>query len=249
MGFASDLVLSNDQAPFRLKYRQLFFDLDHTLWDFERNSRETIAEAVNHFELQKRKPFELKRLYFIYEKVNDHHWHLYRQGKMTKEELRVSRFRKTLHELGIKDETLSLEVSDYYISNSPYKQNLFPGAIELLEELQEDYRLHLITNGFREVQHIKLDKAGIRKYFRNVIISEEVGYKKPQPEIFHYALELSAAMPSEALMIGDNIETDIKGAAGVGIDQVLFNPKARRHNFKPSYQIQELAELREILKA
>ncbi len=230
-----------------MKYRHIFFDLDHTLWDFETNSRQTISEAVNHFKLQDRKTFPLKRIFFIYEKINDHHWHLYRQGKMSKAELRVSRFTRTLDKLGIKDEKLGEEMSNYYIENSPHKEKLFPGALQLLEDLKEEYGLHLITNGFREVQHIKLDKSDIRSFFRNVVISEEVGYKKPQPEIFHYTMNLASCDANEVLMIGDNIETDIKGAAGVGIDQVLFNPLSKKHNFKPTYQIGALDELRAIL--
>lgn len=166
---------------------------------------------------------------------------------MSKAELRVSRFTRTLNKLGIKDERLGEEMSNYYIEHSPHKERLFPGAMKLLQELQDQYGLHLITNGFKEVQHIKLQKSGIREFFRNVVISEEVGYKKPQAEIFHYTMNLAACDAGEVLMIGDNIETDIKGAAGVGIDQVLFNPHSKKHNFKPTYQIGSLGELREIL--
>lgn len=230
-----------------MKYRTIFFDLDHTLWDFERNSRETIAEAVDHFKLNDIKSFPLKRLFFVYERINNHHWHLYRQGKMSKEDLRVSRFEKTLRELGIKDPQLSLEMSEYYIERSPKKKGLFPGAIELLEKLKVKYALHIITNGFKEVQYLKLDNCGMRDYFNNIIVSEEVGYKKPQAEIFHYAMQVSGAEAYECLMIGDNVETDIKGAAAVGIDQVLFNPQAKKHNFKASYTIAKLAELEPIL--
>lgn len=226
-----------------MRYRHLFFDLDHTLWDFEQNSRATIGEAVEHFNLQERKPFPLKRIFFIYEKINDHHWHLYRQGKLSKADLRLSRFRKTLHELGIKDEVLSEEMSQFYIERSPFKKHLFPGAIPLLEKLQKTHGLHLITNGFKEVQYIKLEESGLRSFFRNVIVSEEVGYKKPQAEVFHYAMNLAGCEAYEALMVGDNIETDIKGAAGAGIDQVFFNPKGRKPNFKATYQVKALSEI------
>ena len=225
------------------QYTHIFFDLDHTLWDFKSNSRETIKEALDHFGID----IPVKQFVRTYEQINEYYWGLYRKGKIEKAVLRTIRFSKTFEEFNIADVDMVNDFCDYYLDHGPRKKRLFPGAIETLEYLEEKYVLHLITNGFKEVQKVKMEASGLDRFFSMATVSEDVGVKKPHPQIFEHALEKARGKASESIMVGDNMEADIKGAHKAGMDSVHFNPEGNRHNFKPTYVIEALPELKEIV--
>lgn len=230
-----------------VKYTHIFFDLDHTLWDFETNSRLTLREIYTYYNFNDRGVESPEQFIEIYEKYNLKMWADYRNGKMSKETLRTERFRQSLSHLGVKDRALSMEVGDFYVDNSPIKTALFPGAIEVLEYLKSKYTLHIITNGFEEIQTIKLDRSGLMPFFNEVITSEQAGSKKPHPAIFEYAMKRANAEASDSLMVGDNQVVDVEGAQKLGMHGVLFNPNNDEVVVNPTYTIAHLAEMRSFL--
>ena len=186
-------------------YTHIFFDLDHTLWDFKTNSRLTLSEIFAHFNLAERGVESESEFIEIYEKYNHRMWSDYRNGKMSKETLRVERFRQSLSHVGVKDKELSLQVGDYYVDHSPIKTALFPDAIEVLTELDTRYEMHIITNGFDEIQDIKINNSGLAPFFDKIITSENAGTKKPHPAIFNYSLKVAETTAENSLMVGDNL--------------------------------------------
>lgn len=205
----------------RRSYRHLFFDLDRTLWDFEASSRLTFTSMIEQFGLASYGICDIGTFLPVYTEINEHLWDLYKQNRIRKEVLRSERFLRVLHHFGYDDPDLAVKLGDYYVYESPRRAMLFPGVHEVLGALQGPYSLHIITNGFEEVQQVKLDSAGLRKYFTKVITSEAAGVKKPEPGIFRFALEETGARLDESLMIGDDYEVDILGAKGAGMDQAL----------------------------
>ncbi|GAB4286422.1 MAG: YjjG family noncanonical pyrimidine nucleotidase [Marinilabiliales bacterium] len=230
-----------------MKYKHIFFDLDRTLWDFERNATETLREIFSKYKLHLL--FEsFDSFLHIYKQINDNLWALYRENKLTKEILRYKRFSDTLKVVGYEDEELARKIGDDYVYNGPKQKNLFPGAHEILNYLvDKKYNLYIITNGFKEVQRVKLENTGLIKYFKDIFISEEIGFQKPNPEIFRFVLSKINAKPAECLMIGDDPDVDIACAANMGIDQVLYNTTGKQKIVKPTYEIKQLIDLKEIL--
>lgn len=225
------------------KYKHIFFDLDHTLWDFKTNSRLTLSEIFTHFNFESYGVESVELFIEVYERYNHKMWGEYRNGKMSKETLRVERFRQSLSHVGVKDKKLSLDVGDFYVEHSPMKTVLFPGAIEVLSELKSRYELHIITNGFEEIQDIKMTQSGLNPFFNEIITSERAGTKKPHPAIFNYSLKQAKSNASESLMIGDNQLVDVEGAMKMGMDAVLFNPHEEEKIVNPTYEIKELKQL------
>jgi len=229
-------------------YKHLFFDLDHTLWDFERNSTMALEQIWKSGLSKHLEHVPFAHFMDSYTEVNEHWWGLYRKEQVSKEELRVGRFADSMKRFGLVDYALADQVATSYLELGPYMKHLHEGAIDLLQDLQEkDFQMHIITNGFEEVQHIKLRESGLRNFFKEIITSEAAGAKKPNPSIFHFAMQKSGAVMRESLMIGDSLGSDILGAQGVGMDQVFFNPKAEIHDVDPTYEIQRLSEIRGIL--
>ena len=229
------------------KYKHLFFDLDHTLWDFESSARATLTELFETHGL--RNHIESKELFIKeYQLINRQLWDLYHKNLVDKETLRLTRFALTLEKFEIFDLQLSLELADDYVKLSPYKGMLFPGVHDVLDVLMKKHKLHIITNGFSEVQHIKIKNSDLERYFEHIFISEEVGFVKPQPQIFNHAMHTANAKSSESIMIGDNYEVDILGAAAVGMHTVFFNPEKIMDDYKCTFQIYELKELIDLLK-
>ena len=206
------------------RFKAVFFDLDHTLWDFEANSSETIGELLQHHGLLGREVTSHEQFMDLYRTINKDLWDRYHANAITKDELRIWRFQHSLKAFGVDDHPLSVAMADKYLEICPTKTALFHGAEDVLKQLKEDHTLHIITNGFKEVQYLKLRHSGILDYFDKIHISEEVGWKKPEPEIFWHALREAGVKPAEAVMIGDNPETDIMGALQTGIRAVLFDP-------------------------
>ncbi|MFD2565020.1 YjjG family noncanonical pyrimidine nucleotidase [Aquimarina rubra] len=202
------------------KIDHIFFDLDHTLWDFDRNSALAFELMFDKFNIQ----ISIDQFLSVYQPINLRYWKLYREEQVTKTELRRGRLIEAFAVFG---KRLPLEIidalSDDYINFLPLNNYLINGAIELLEYLMPKYQMHIITNGFKEVQHTKLSNAKINHYFKTVTNSEEVGVKKPNPIIFEHALKVSGADIDKSLMIGDNYEADIIGAEALGIRAICFN--------------------------
>ena len=229
-------------------YRHLFFDLDHTLWDFETNATETLHQLFHDYELARHGTFTLPQFAARYNEVNHALWRLYQANKIGQQQLRDIRFVRTLTKLGVAEADLPADISARFTSILPRKSAVFPHTHEVLAYLKnKGYHLHLITNGFEDVQHIKLASSKLTDYFEAVITSEASGCLKPDPRMFAHALERTGATAAESLMIGDNLECDVLGAYNAGIDQVYFNPAKRRHFIEITYEISSLDELRTFL--
>jgi putative hydrolase of the HAD superfamily len=227
-------------------YKHIFFDLDRTIWDFEQNAREAYHDIYEKYNLRHLGIASFEDFTQSYLKHNDRLWALYREGKIEKEYLMWRRFEMTLLEFGIDDKKLAEKIGLDYITISPRKTILFPNAYETLKYLYDRYPLHIITNGFEEVQHIKLKNSKLDVYFDHVITSEAAGCKKPDPCIFNFALKTVGTKPDECVMIGDDPEVDIAGAHALGIDTVFFNPKHIACNGNVTHEIFDLAELKNI---
>jgi putative hydrolase of the HAD superfamily len=206
------------------KVKHIFFDLDHTIWDFDKNSREALSELFVQLELNKEiESFD--RFMKKYRQINKKYWNLYRQNKVTKEQVRTGRFEDTLKFFNFTEfKHKGLELSNAYVSLSPTKTNLFPYTHDVLKRLSVKYKLHIITNGFVEVQHIKLEKSNLKQYFDVIVCSEETGEKKPHKDVFNLALNRANTIPEESVMIGDSKEADVNGALRVGMNAIWFNP-------------------------
>ncbi len=212
------LVFENMEKIPHIKH--IFFDLDHTLWDFETNSKKTYEFIFN-----KNKIFiNLDRFIETYSPINHHYWKLYRDEKVSKTQLKYARLKDTFKELNyrITDDLIHL-LADEYLNNLSNYNTLFKGTIDLLEYLKDKYQLHIITNGFSEIQNAKLQNAKIASYFTHIITSEKVEVKKPNPKIFFYALKVSKANTYDSIMIGDNTEADIMGAKNIGLKTIHCN--------------------------
>ena len=237
-------------APLALdmKYKHLFFDLDHTLWDFDANARETLQELHDHLDLGARGVHDFDVFHKIYLEHNERLWERYRKGTIRQEELRLKRMWLTLLHFRIADEALTQEMSDRFMSLLPTRTILFPDTKTVLDHLREKgYHLHLITNGFETTQHSKLKHCGLDAYFKNVVTSESSNSIKPQREIFEFALTKAGATVSESLMIGDTLDVDIAGAMSIGMDQVHVNYNDAPQHLTPTYTIRTLKELEGFL--
>ncbi len=231
-----------------MPYTNIFFDLDHTLWDFDANARATLKQLHIDLKLVDRgvKDFELFHKNYLLH--NEKLWARYRNGYIRQEELRLKRMWLTLLDFQIADEELTRELSDRFLELLPARTILFPDTIPVLQYLtKKGYQLHLITNGFEKTQHSKLKNSGLSAYFKEVITSEGSNSLKPQKEIYEYALQKTGANVKESLMIGDSIEVDIAGAMSIGMDQVHANFNGSEQELKPTYTIRSLNELKDIL--
>lgn len=234
------------------KYRHLFFDLDHTLWDFEANARSTLAELLEEMGLADRGVNDFDLFHRNYLTHNDRLWEKYRNGQIRQEELRVKRMALSLLDFKIADDLLAKELSTRFLEQLPMRNILFPYTIEILNYLsQKGYILHLITNGFEITQHNKLKYSGLSPYFTEVITSEGSNSLKPHKEIFEFALQKTGAGLKESIMIGDMIDVDILGAFNAGMDQVHVNHLSKEavpiiDRKMPTFTVYSLKELEEI---
>lgn len=219
----------------------IFFDLDHTLWDFDKNSG-----LAFHSIFQKNKILiELEKFMEAYAPINENYWKLYRENKVTQTDLRYGRLKESFDilEMTITDEQIGLIAKDY-IDHLPMHNHLLDGTLEMLDYLETKYELHIITNGFREVQHRKLENSGITKYFKTITTSDDAGVKKPNRKIFEVALEQAGANVSQSVMIGDNLEADILGAQEIGMEAILYNYYSREFptTYKQVLKIKEISD-------
>ena len=205
------------------KYTHLFFDLDNTIWDFNSNSFEALYSTLDKLQLLEMIG-SYDAFFRIYSEENERLWNLYRQGLMPKKTLAIERFETSFIKNGTPLKISGGVVNDTYLSEMINQTKLIEGAREVLDYIHGRYQLAIITNGFIEVQYVKIRKSELSKYFSKVFISEEVGTPKPGRKIFEYAITSMNASKKKSLMIGDSWEADILGARNFGIDQVYFNP-------------------------
>lgn len=230
-----------------MKYKHLFFDLDHTLWDFDTNAKQTLQDLYETLNLKARGVDDFEHFYNRYLEHNAKLWARYRNGFIKQAELRVKRMQLTLLDFKIGDAPLAGEMSTRFLELLPARNALFPYATEILQYLAgKNYQLHLITNGFEEIQHHKINNSGIDHYFDKVITSEGSNSLKPNKAIFDFALNATNAKKEESIMLGDDLEADIMGAANAGLDQVYINHINKAGDFKPTYTVYSLKELETI---
>jgi YjjG family noncanonical pyrimidine nucleotidase len=220
----------------------IFFDLDHTLWDFDKNSELAFEKIF----AEKLPEIDSRKFTEVYVPINQACWKLYQNDEITSEELRYQRLKQSFDVLNheISDSQID-EISNLYIKLLPQNNHLFEGAIETLDYLKTNYNLHIITNGFEKVQYLKIENSGIASYFLTITNSEMAGVKKPNPKIFQFALSLSQAKKETSVMIGDSIEADILGALDFGIQAIFFNPNQEKFELNAT-QISNLIELKNI---
>jgi YjjG family noncanonical pyrimidine nucleotidase len=239
-------------------YKVVLFDLDHTLWDFDKNSFETLNELYMEHELVQLGGLSFSQFHQAFQSVNTKLWDLYDRGQLDRNVIRYQRFSLIFESISVRNEEIADKLSSDYLKLSPTKSHLVAGALDLLNYLKARYPLYLVTNGFTETQTTKARSGGIEDYFESIITSERVGHKKPAKEIFDFALQLGGFKNHEAIMIGDNLLTDIAGASDAGIDTVHFNPKSPEvpaegglatpeFGHKITHKISSLHELKSIL--
>lgn len=229
------------------QYTCIFFDLDHTLWDYETNSKETLQELFAAYSLDKKGVSDFDSFHKEFKRVNAELWVLYDAGKIDSEIIRAERFKQILEVFKAFEEKLCAEISHEYLYTCPKKGNLMPNAIATLDYLSKKYKLSIITNGFEEIQNLKLAAGDLHKYFDHVVTSQHAGFKKPSKKIFDYTLTKNSILSNQALMIGDNLVTDIGGARQASIDSVFFNHEQIKHEAEIHVEINNLNELCELL--
>lgn len=223
--------------------KHIFFDLDHTLWDFDTNSKKSYEFIFNKNNIL----LDIDKFIAFYEPINHAYWKLYRDEKVTKKELKYARLRDTFNKINhtISD-TLINTLANEYLENLSNYNALFEGTMDLLEYLKPKYKLHIITNGFSEIQTAKLKNSKILDYFDQIITSESVHVKKPNPKIFFHALKKTKAYTYESFMIGDNLEADIYGAKNIGMDSIYCN-FTNSPSINKTTTVTHLAQIKEIL--
>lgn len=227
--------------------KHIFFDLDRTLWDFEKNSENALKQIFENYNfIEHIRSFSA--FHSKYKKINSELWNLYGKGKLEKPVLRYKRFHETLLFFNIDDIDLAKQIAEEYVKTSPYQTILFPGAHQVLDELKNNgYQLHIITNGFKEVQHIKLQESKLTPYFDVIVCSEETGKTKPAKEVFDFALKKANANPKESIMIGDDYRVDVLGAERFGMPGILFDPHQHHKFGTHPWHIKTLGELPGLL--
>ena len=231
-----------------MKYRHLFFDLDHTLWDFETNAKETLTDLYARNELATKGITDFDQFFARYSYHNERLWDRYTKGFIKQEELRWKRMWLAMLDFKLADEPLARNMAVQFLDMLPSRTNLFPYTVEILNYLKaKNYRMHLVTNGFEKVQHHKLQHANIHGYFDEVITSEGSNSLKPHKEIFDYAILKTGADINESIMIGDNLEADIQGGINAGMDTIFVNHLNIQPHITATYTIYHLKELESIL--
>lgn len=221
----------------------IFFDLDHTLWDFDKNSE----LAFDRIFSEKYSEVRVEDFIEKYAPINQACWKLYQEDKITHQELRYNRLKLSFEALDytISDDNIN-QIANDYIAFLPDNNHLFDGTIEVLEYLKPKYKLHIITNGFANVQDRKISNAALGGYFATITNSESAGVKKPNSIIFDYAVNLAQTSKEKSIMIGDDFDADVNGALNAGLDAIFFNIKNIEIPEKYK-QINHLLELKKYL--
>tara|TARA_R110002096_G_scaffold196466_1_gene379357 strand:- start:168 stop:875 length:708 start_codon:yes stop_codon:yes gene_type:complete len=234
-----------------MEYKDIFFDLDHTLWDYDTSAKQTLFELYDRYELSVAGAPEKQILLEAFLTINDGLWDQFNKGEISKYFLRTQRFSMVFDKIGMNQKLFPQDqISQFnhdYLHECPQKPNLIDGALELLDKLEGNYNLHIITNGFNDIQKTKLERSGLAKFFKYVVTSESAGAKKPYSGIFQFAFKTTNASLQHSIMIGDNLSTDIKGARDFGLDQVYFNPSKIQHNEEVLHEVYALHEILNIV--
>lgn len=227
------------------KYELIIFDADETLLDFNKAEKYAFKKAMNYFNIDYNEEYHLRE----YRKFNDQVWHEFEEELISQEELKIERFKRLFKEINLNLDCK--EANDRYTSALCEASFLLDGAEDILKSLYGRYRLALVTNGLLEVQNSRIRQCHMAKYFDVIVISQEAGAAKPNPRIFEYTFEkIEHKDKSSALMVGDSLNSDIKGATNFGIDTCWYNPKGLngKAGLHPTYKIKKLHELKDILK-
>jgi len=229
-----------------MKYEVLIFDADETLFDFKKSERDAFKNTMLEFDIEYDENHHLK----VYSDINAAIWKEFEGGLITQKELKVERFKRLSDKLNIKFD--EIQFAKLYMKHLSFASFLYDDSIKLLESLHEDYKLSIVTNGLKDVQNNRIRKSIIAKYFEDIVISEEVNISKPDPKIFELALNnIKHADKRKVLMIGDSLTSDIQGGINFGIDTCWFNANkiVNKTEFKPTYEISNLMELKDILQS
>ena len=230
------------------KYKSLFFDLDDTLWDTFHNNKECLEEIYYDYDFG-RYYLSFEEFFGIYMPHNYMLWAKYRNHEIGRRELILDRWVYILRPMGIGGDEYALKINNDFLQRTTNKKKTIDGAVCLLEYLYPKYRLFILSNGFREVQSLKIQNSGLAPYFERIILSEDVSIQKPHKEIFDYALKNTNSRRTESVMIGDSLEADISGAQNAKIDQIWLNPD--NLNYKdcdpPTFTVRSLYEIKDIL--
>jgi YjjG family noncanonical pyrimidine nucleotidase len=229
------------------KYRCIFFDLDHTLWDYETNSKETLTELYTDHDLRHKGVADAESFYQQFRNVNLKLWDLYDKGLIDNQVIRRERFKQILEYFNAYEESLSDVLSSEYLRVCPAKNTMMPYAVEVLEYLSAHYTLTVVTNGFEEIQHTKLRSSNLNRFFNHIVTSQKAGHKKPSRQIFEYAMTANGVTGRDVVMIGDNLITDMGGAQNASIATIYFNPEKIAHASVVDHEIICLSELHKIL--
>lgn len=228
-------------------YQHLFFDLDHTLWDYDRNVHESLSEIHHLYQLENMGIKDASAFINSFYNVNFKLWALYDVGKIDKDSLREKRFKLVFENAGADANAVPTAMEEDFMHRTSSKPHVLPYTFEILEYLKPKYRLHIISNGFNESQAKKMDASGLTPYFDLVVTSETTGHKKPDPRIFQFAMDKLGANSAASMMIGDNPNSDILGAIRANIDNVYFDPHEKGIEHQPTYTIRHLKELEKFL--
>lgn len=227
--------------------KHIFFDLDDTLWDFEKNSSLILRDLFSEFSLSEKLNTSFDTFHSTYKAVNLDFWSRYGKKQIDKQYLRNHRFNETFKKFSYDNYEENLVITDHYLNRAPLGKHLKEGCIELLNHLKEKYTLHIITNGFKEIQNIKIDSCGLRNYFSQIIISEEYQLNKPDEKIFRLSEKLANCKKEDCVMIGDNFESDIEGALGAGWKAIWLNEHPHNDSEKNTFhKVGNLNSLRQI---
>lgn len=228
-------------------YTHLFFDLDRTLWDFEKNCEESLSELAIKHNLEAYGIDSTSQFIQHFIEINEQLWEDYGQGLISKQQIRNNRFPQVFLKYKLINAKLATAIASDYTAITPLKTNLLPDALQVLNYLKEKYTLHIITNGFEETQLLKLKQCNLEIYFSEIITSERAGFKKPDVGVFNFSLDLTKATVSNSIMIGDSLNADIIGAREAGIHQIYLNRRGDKHFEAVTYEIKELKELMKLL--
>lgn len=231
-----------------MQYQHLFFDLDHTLWDFETNAKQTLRNIYATNELEAKGIPDFDQFFERYSFHNERLWERYTKGFIKQDELRWKRMWLAMLDFKLADEPLSRSLGVQFLEQLPDQQSLFPYTIEILQYLKDkQYKMHLVTNGFENVQHNKIRKSNLHPYFEQVITSEASGSLKPNKDIFEFAFQKAGAKADESIMIGDNQDADIQGGINAGMDTIFVNHLNVTPHVQSTYVVYHLKELENIL--
>jgi putative hydrolase of the HAD superfamily len=230
-----------------VKYKHIFFDLDHTLWDYDANASDSLRELFDRFGLNRYPNMTADYLIEAFFSVNYDLWSLYNNHQIQRKDIRERRFPTIFKRMGLSKADMPETIEEDYVALCPTKSRTFPNAAEVLDYLSSKYRLHIITNGFNGIQENKLVASGIRDFFDVIITSESANQRKPNPDIFHLAMDQAGADIRQAIMIGDNLASDIQGAKNVGMDHIWFNPQKTFTHVEVQHEIHNLIELKSLL--